>query len=179
MFVKWIAALIVAVNANSRAGEVAAGISFALLLALIPSGNLLWITLFIITFLLKINLAGELLFLALFKLIAPLTDRLLERLGAFVLSQPFLLDGFTAAYNLPLLPLSRFNNTIVMGGLVAGVLLWVPVFLLFRQLVIVYRRRLRDKIAGSKLVKALGRVPLVAAVGNAVRKIGGVYLSVR
>ncbi len=37
MFVKWIATLIVAVNANNRAGEVAAGISFALLLALIPT----------------------------------------------------------------------------------------------------------------------------------------------
>ena len=179
MFVKWIAALIVAVNANNRAGEVAAGISFALLLALIPSGNLLWIALFLITFLLKVNLAGELLFLALFKLPAPLSDGLLHRLGAWVLSQPFLQDPFTAAYNLPLLPLSRFNNTIVMGGLTAGLLLWVPVFLLFRQLVILYRRRLRDKIAGSRLVKALGRVPLVATVGNAVRRIGGVYLSVR
>ena len=128
MFVKWIATLVVAINANSRVGEVAAGISFALLLALIPSGNLLWITLFIITFLLKINLAGELLFLALFKLLVPLTDGLLDRLGALVLSRPFLIEAFTAAYNLPLLPLSRFNNTIVMGGLIAGLLLWAPVF---------------------------------------------------
>ena len=179
MFVKWIAALIVAINANNRAGEVAAGISFALLLALIPGGNLLWTVLFIITFLLKINLAGELLFLALFKLLAPLTDGLLHRLGAWMLNQPFLQDPFTAAYNLPLLPLSRFNNTIVMGGLIAGLLLWIPVFFLFRQLVILYRRRLRDKIAGSKLVKALGRVPLVASIGNMVRKLGGPYLTVR
>jgi uncharacterized protein (TIGR03546 family) len=96
-----------------------------------------------------------------------------------VLSWPFLQDPFTTAYNLPLLPLSLFNNTIVMGGLIAGLLFWVPVFFLFRQLVILYRRRLRDKIAGSRLVKALGRVPLVASVGNAVRRIGGVYLSVR
>ena len=179
MVIKWVAALMVAINANNRAGEVAAGISFALLLALIPSGNLLWIVLFIVTFLLKINLAGELLFLALFKLLAPLTDGLLHRLGAWMLNQPFLQDPFTAAYNLPLLPLSRFNNTIVMGGLIAGLLLWIPVFFLFRQLVILYRRRLRDKIAGSKLVKALGRVPLVASIGNMVRKLGGPYLTVR
>jgi len=81
MFVKWIATLIVAVNANSRAGEVAAGVSIALLLALIPSGNLLWFCLFLVTFFLKINLGAELLFLALFKLLAPLTDGLLHRLG--------------------------------------------------------------------------------------------------
>jgi uncharacterized protein (TIGR03546 family) len=179
MLVKWIATLIVAINANNRAGEVAAGVSFALLLALVPSGNLLWFCLFVIPFFLKINLAGELLFLALFKLLAPLTDGLLHRLGLVVLGQPLLSDLFTAAYNLPLLPLSRFNNTVVMGGLVAGIALWVPVFLLFRWLVVLYRRGLRDRIAGSRLVKALRRVPLIATIGNAVRKIGGAAMSLR
>ena len=48
MFVKWVATLIVALNANNRAGEDAAGVSFALLLALIPTGNLLWLLLFVI-----------------------------------------------------------------------------------------------------------------------------------
>ncbi len=179
MFVKWIAALIVALNANNRAGELAAAVSFALLLALIPSGNLLWFCLFLITFFLKINMGAELLFLALFKLLAPLTDGLLHHLGLVVLNQPFLSDAFTRAYNLPLLPLSRFNNTVVMGGLLAGIVLWVPVFLLFRRLVILYRRGLRDRIAGSRLVKALRRVPLVATIGNAVRKIGGAAMGLR
>ena len=179
MFVKLIASLVVAINANNRAGEVAAGVSFALLLALVPSGNLLWFCLFVITFLLKINLAAELLFLALFKLLAPLADVLLHRLGILVLNQSLLAELFTRAYNLPLLPLSRFNNTVVMGGLVSGIVLWVPVFLLFRQLVILYRRSLRDRIAGSRLVKALRRVPLIATIGNAVRKIGRAALSVR
>jgi uncharacterized protein (TIGR03546 family) len=176
MFVKWIATLIVAVNANNRVGEIAAGVSCALLLALIPSGNLLWFALFFFTLLLKINLAGELLFLALFKLLAPLADGLLHRLGALVLTWPLLERGFTTAYNLPILPLSRFNNTVVMGGVVAGLLLWIPVFLLFRLLVILYRRSLRDKIAGSRLIKALGRVPLLATIANAVRKVGGATL---
>jgi uncharacterized protein (TIGR03546 family) len=179
MFVKWIATLIVAINANNRAWEIAAGVSFALLLALIPTGNLLWFCLFVVTFFLKINLAAEMLFLALFKLLTPLADGLLHRLGLWVLSRPSLSDIFTGAYNLPLLPLSRFNNTVVMGGLIAGILLWVPVFLLFRQLVILYRSRLRDRIAGSRLVKALRRVPLVMKIGNAVRKIGGAAMSLR
>jgi uncharacterized protein (TIGR03546 family) len=179
MFVKWIATLIVAINANNRAGEVAAGVTFALLLALIPSGNLLWFLLFLITFFLKINLGAEFLFLALFKLLAPLTDGLLHRLGLLVLDRPMLADLFTKAYNLPLLPLSRFNNTVVMGGLIAGIVLWLPVFLLFRRLVILYRRRLRERIADSRLVKTLRRVPLIATIGNAVRKIGGAVMSVR
>ncbi|MBN2554049.1 MAG: TIGR03546 family protein [Spirochaetales bacterium] len=179
MFVKWIAALIVALNANNRAGEIAAGISFAFLLALVPAGNLMWPILFVVTMLLKINFAAELLFLALFKLIVPLADGLLHRLGLLVLSPPFLSEVFTTGYNLPLLPLTRFNNTVVMGGLVAGLVLWVPVFLLFRRLVVVYRSSLRERIAGSRLARALGRVPLVAAIGGAVRKLGGLALRLR
>jgi uncharacterized membrane protein len=66
-----------------------------------------------------------------------------------------------------------------MGGLIAGIVLWLPVFLLFRRLVILYRRRLRERIADSRLVKTLRRVPLIATIGNAVRKIGGVVMSVR
>jgi uncharacterized protein (TIGR03546 family) len=179
MFVKWIATLVVALNANNRAGEVAAGVSFALLLALVPGGNLLWVGLFVATFLLKINLAAELLFLALFKLPAPLADGLLHRLGALVLTRPFLAELFTAAYNLPILPFSRFNNTVVMGGLAAGLLLWLPVFLLFRRLVTLYRRTLRDRIAESGPVKALARVPLVASIAGAVRRIGGAAAGMR
>jgi uncharacterized protein (TIGR03546 family) len=179
MFVKWIATLIVAINANNRAGEIAAGISFALLLALIPTGNLLWFALFVITMLLKINFAALLLFLALFKLLVPLADGLLHRLGLLVLSLPLLSDFFSTGYNLPLLPLTRFNNTVVMGGLVAGLLLWVPVFLLFRRLVVAYRRSLRDRIAGSRLLRALGRIPLVATIGSAVHKVGGAALRLR
>jgi hypothetical protein len=45
--------------------------------------------------------------------------------------------------------------------------------------VIVYRRRLRDRIAGSRLVRSLRRVPLIATIGNAVRRIGGAAMSLR
>jgi uncharacterized protein (TIGR03546 family) len=179
MFVKWIATLIVGINANNRAGEIAAGVSFAFLLALLPSGNLFWFCLFLVTLFLKIHLGAELLFLAMFKLIAPLADGLLHRLGLLVLNISLLSDFFTTVYNLPLLPLTRFNNTVVMGGLIAGIVLWIPVFVLFRTLVRAYRRGLRDRIAGSRLVKALGRVPIVATIGNTVRKIGGAAVSLR
>jgi uncharacterized protein (TIGR03546 family) len=175
--IRWIATIVVAINANSRAGEVAAGIAFALLLALIPGGNLLWGVLFLLTFLLKINLAAELLFLALLRLLVPLADGPLDRLGYLVLSLPPLRPVFTALYNLPVVPLTRFNNTLVMGGLVAGLVLWLPLFFVFRALVFLYRLRLRDRLAGSRLVRAFRRVPLVAAIAAAARKLGPAALS--
>ena len=178
MLIKWIATLIVAINANRRAGEIAAGVACGCLLGIIPSGNMLWVVLFILTFFIKINLAVELLFLALCKLLAPLLDGLLHSLGYFVLTQPFLQGLFTSLYNVPLVPYSQFNNTIVMGGLIGGIILWLPVFFLFHQLVILYRKKLRDKIAGSKIIKAFGKLPFVDGIAQAVKKLGGIYAGV-
>ena len=179
MLVKLIARVVVALNANSRPGEMAAGAAMGLLLALVPGGNLLWAGLFALAFFLKINLAAMFLFLALFRLLAPLADGSLDRLGAVILSLPLLRGMFTGLYNLPLVPFTRFNNTVVMGGLVAGLVLFVPVFVLIRMLVGLYRRRLRERIAQSRLGQAVRRVPLFAAVGRAVDRLGGAALSLR
>mgnify|MGYP001052309379 CR=1 FL=1 len=170
--VRWIATLVVAVNSNRRAGEVAAGIASGLLLALVPGGNLLWRVLFLLSFLLKLNLAAELLFLALFRLLVPLADGLLDPLGHFLLTLPALQEPFTALYNLPLVPLTRFNDTLVMGGLAAGVALWLPAFFGARALVSAYRRRWRDRLAGSRIVQIFRRVPLVSSIAAAAAKLG-------
>ncbi len=171
--IKGIARLIVALNANTRPGEIAAGAAFGLLLALVPGGNLLWSALFILTFFLKINMTMTFLLLGLLRLVVPLADPALDALGFAVLSLAGLRGFFIAVQGLPLAPWTRFNDTVVMGGLLAGLLLWAPAFLLVRLLVSLYRRKLREKIAQSKLAKALGRVPLLSAIGKAVQALGG------
>ena len=62
MLLRGIVKLAVAMNSNRGEGEVAAAVAFALLLALIPAGNLLWFALLLATLLLKVNLAVEMLF---------------------------------------------------------------------------------------------------------------------
>lgn len=175
MFIKWIATLIIAINANSRAGEIAAGAACGFLLALLPAGNLLWIAFFLIFFFTKINLGAEFLFIALFKFIAPLLDGLLHGIGYIALTQPVLKGIFTSLYNIPLIPYTRFNNTVVMGSLITGIVLWLPFFFLIRQLVLLYRKNLRDKIAGSRLAVRFRRFPLVISIARAVQKISGIY----
>ncbi len=175
MFIKWIAALIIAINANTRAGEIAAGAACGFLLALLPAGNLLWIALFLIFFFTKINLGAEFLFIALFKLPVSLLAGLLHGIGYFVLTQPVLQEIFTALYNIPLIPYTRFNNTVVMGALITGIVLWLPFFFLLRLLVLLYRKNLMDKIAGSRLAVRFRRLPLVLSIARAAQKISGIY----
>ena len=175
MLFRSIAKIVVAVNSNRRTGEMAAGAAFGLLLALIPSGNLLWACLLLITLFIKINLAVELVLLGLFKLVVPLFDGPLHRLGYLILTIPGLESLFTNLTNLPIVPFTKFNNTIVMGGLAAGVALWFPVFFLFRLLIKLYRKHIRDRIAESRIVKNFLRLPLVSRIAGALRKATGLY----
>jgi uncharacterized protein (TIGR03546 family) len=175
MLITWIAKLIAGLNANRRAGEIAAGVSMGVLLALIPGANLLWLLIFVLTVFLKLNLGIELLVLAILKPIAPLGDPLLHTLGV----SEELFGLFTSLYNVPLLPFTRFNNTVVMGGVVAGLLLWLPIFFLSRVLVRVYRKRIHPRLAESKIVKAFQRVPIVSKLIAITRRFQRVYAAVR
>lgn len=170
-----IAKFLAALNANSRPGEAAAGFACGIVLALIPASNLLWILLFILFFFMKLHLATMILTTAVFKLFIGIADPLVDMLGLWILEQPALEPAFTQAMNTPVLPFLRFNNTLVAGGLAAGIVLWVPFFFLGRVLILLYRRKVRDKIASSRLVKFFEKTPLLRKLSTAFRKAATVY----
>jgi uncharacterized protein (TIGR03546 family) len=172
-----VAKFFAALNANSRPGEIGAGLACGVILALIPFGNLLWFLLFIVFFLLRLHVGTMLLVTALFKLFIGFTDPLLDTIGVWVLTHPGLYDGFTALYNIPFVPLTRFYNSLVTGGLLFGIIVWLPLYFVGKIAVTGYRRSVRDKIAESRLVKSIGKYPIVAKLSAAVRKASGVYKS--
>lgn len=171
--IKALARLIVALNLNTRPAEIAAGAALGLLLALVPGGNLVWIALFAVAFLVKINLAATFLLLGLLRLVVPFADPALDALGWAVLHLPFLQGAFAALQAAPVVPWTRFNDTVVMGGLVAGLALFVPAWLGVAALVRLYRAKLRERIAGSRLGRAIAKVPLFSTLGKAIAALGG------
>lgn len=175
MFIRWIARIVAVLNSNQRPIEVGAAVATALLLALMPSGNLLWIALFLVGFFVRLNLGIELLFLAIFGLLAPLADAAVDSVGYWFLTLPGLQGLFTALYGVPLVPFTRFNNSMVAGGLLLGVAAWVPFCLLGMQGVILYRRRLHPKIANSRIVRAIKTSPLFSRLSQAVGRVRSVY----
>ncbi|MFW5826853.1 MAG: TIGR03546 family protein [Alkalispirochaeta sp.] len=175
MIITWIARLIASLNANRRPGEIAAGIAMGVWLALLPAANLLWVTLFVITVFLKLNLAIELLILAVLSPVAALADGQLHLIGSAILTAEALEGFFTTLYNIPVVPFSRFNNTVVMGAFMAGAALWIPVFLIARVLVRVYRRSIHPRLAESRMVKAIHRIPGVSRLISLTKRFQNVY----
>lgn len=166
--IKPIAKLIVALNGNLAKSQIAAGFAWGLLLGLVPAGNVLWIVLFIVSFFFKSHRASKLLVLAIIKLLSAATAQAMDTVGWEVLHVEALQPVFTTLYNMPFVPFTKFNNTLVAGGLVSGIVLWLPVFFLILLLVPLYRNKVAPKIRENKLVKAIKNVPILAKLAGAV-----------
>jgi uncharacterized protein (TIGR03546 family) len=158
---KAIAKLILALNGNVKTSQIAAGLAWGVPLGLIPAGNIFWIVLFIVTFFFKHNHWSKIFFMLIVKLLSPLFIYQLDNFGWFVLHFEKLVPFFTTLYNMPLVPFTKFNNTLVMGGIVGGVILWLPVFIISTILIHAYRNTIAPLIRNSKIVKAIGKFPLL------------------
>lgn len=179
MFIRWIAKTFVAINSNTKPSQIAAAVSFAFLLALIPKANLLWISLFVLTFFLKINLAIEFVFIAIFDLITLLLDGILDKIGYVVLTLSSTEGFFTVLFNNTFFYFSRYYNTIVMGGLIVGIICFAPIYFLSNAFISLYREKVREKIAHNKFINALSKQPLIAGLKRKFVKALDFYNSIK
>ncbi len=166
MIITWFAKVFVAINSNKKTSQIALAISFAFLLALIPKANLFWISLFTLTFFLKINQAVEMVFLAVFSMLLDFLDIFLDKIGFAILTISSLGDFFTKLFNSPFFYMTKYYNSLVMGGLVVGLVMFVPIYFLSKYLVDVYRDKVRERIANNKFVKAVSKQPILTGVRN-------------
>ncbi len=164
---KGIIKLVLILNSNQKPWQIAGAAAMGLLMALVPAGNLLWIFLLLLLFLLRINRAIGLLFLLIFRLFAPLYDPLLDNLGYSLLTMASLKTFWESLYNLPVVPFTMFNDSLVMGGLAAGLVLFVPVTLLFRLLVTLYRNKIVPLWCHSKIYNKLKNIPWIKKLAGA------------
>ncbi|HSQ75089.1 MAG TPA: TIGR03546 family protein [Bacteroidota bacterium] len=142
--------------------QVAGGFALGSILGLSPMLTLQGIVVWLIIFVLNVNLAASLLALSVFSLIAWLLDPLFHWVGYQVLVNIEALQStWTALYNAPVAPLTRFNNTVVMGSFVSALVLFVPVYLGMKRFVVAYRASVGQKIAQWKVYRVLKQSSLV------------------
>ncbi len=150
-----LAKLLKALNAEGSPAQVSLGFTLGMVVGLTPLwtvSNLFWL---LVASVFRINLTAFFLAAVVFSGIAYLFDPSMERLGYWLLNLPALQDLWTAAYNNDLLRLTRFNNTLVLGGLVSGLVLALPFYLLSNFLVKNYRQHLLVWVRKTRLVKLL------------------------
>jgi uncharacterized protein (TIGR03546 family) len=75
--------------------------------------------------------------------------------GLALLQAPALTGLWTTLTNVPGVPLTNFNNSVVLGSVVGWVVLWLPIFFLARFLVVKYRVHVYERLKRTKLFKAV------------------------
>lgn len=149
-------------RAGQAPWQVAAGFALGTILGLSPMLTLQGIVIWLIVLILNVNLSAVLLGLTLCTLVAFLLDPLFHWLGYQILVNVDFLGGFwTTLYNAPLAPLTRFNNTVVMGSFAFALLCFVPVFWGMKRLLLAYRKHIGSKVEKWKVYQVLKQSALV------------------
>jgi len=165
---KAITSFLVALNSNAKKSQIAAGFAWGLLLGLVPVGNFFWIVLFLVSFFFNHNHGSKILGMLIIKILSPLIAPYIDVLGWQVLHIEALRPLFIKMYNMPFVPFTKFNNTLVAGGLVGGVVLWLPVFIIFMLLIPLYRNTVAPVIRESKFAKTMLKFPLFGIIDKAM-----------
>lgn len=149
-------------RAGQTPRQVAGGFALGSLVGLSPTLTLQGLAIWFVILLLDVNLSAAILAFGLFSFIAYIFDPVFHTVGYFLLVQVDSLSGlWTALYNAPIAPLTRFNNTVVLGSFVGALILFVPIFWGMRKLYIAYRDHLHKRIEQSKLYQIISKHFLV------------------
>ena len=164
--IRYIVKMFRALNANANPGEIAHAFSIALLLAFLPKNNLLWYILFIFFLFVRINKGAYFLLLILFSMFASAFDPIFNTVGYKILTLPALEGFFGTLIEIPFVGFTRFNNTIVMGSFICGLILYIPVYIAGRAFVKVWRTVIASRIRQNPVMKAFYKLPLVDKFRN-------------
>jgi uncharacterized protein (TIGR03546 family) len=137
---KLIQSLFKTLHSDGTPGQVAAGLALGAILGLTPLVSLHNAVVFAAIVLLNVSFPAAMFGWAVFVPIGFLLDPLFDALGRrLLLETPALTPLWTTLANTPVVPLTNFNNTVVLGSLVFAVVLWLPLFFFGRLGVARYR----------------------------------------
>jgi uncharacterized protein (TIGR03546 family) len=123
-----------ALLAQSSPGQLSMGLAMGVLVGLVPKGNLLAIVLGMVLAATRVNLGIAAAAIVACTFASSFLDPVSDRIGVWLLSQPQLHSLWTQLYNTPVMPWTAFNNSVVLGSLVLGLVLLYPLHRLTRPL---------------------------------------------
>jgi uncharacterized protein (TIGR03546 family) len=140
-------------NSDTATYSLAWGMALGCVLGFSPVISIQAFLVFAICFVFRVQLGAALFSAFFFKIVAYMIDPLADVIGRRILELPELRELFVTLHNMPLVPLTRFNNSIVMGSGIIGFALAIPLFFGFRIFILKYRQHVVARFQKSKLWK--------------------------
>jgi uncharacterized protein (TIGR03546 family) len=152
--------LLKVLNSERNPAQLAAAVAFGMMIGFSPFVSLHNLVIFLLVCLFRVNLTMFFVSLGVFKIFAFVLDPVFDLLGyGLLVDFKAMRPLWIAVTSGPIWPYFRFNNTIVIGSLVFGVIAWIPVYLGALAAVRAYRQHWREYLKNSKLLATLKTTP--------------------
>jgi len=155
LILKQIFSLLKVLNSDTGENQIAAGIACGLILGFAPAFSLQTVVVIVMLFFFRIQAGAAFASAFFFSIVAYVLDPAFDSIGKIVLEMGALKTIYTAMYNMPIIPFTKFYNSIVMGSLVLSFALFPIMFLLTKKMVVKYRVTVVARLEQTKLWKAV------------------------
>ncbi len=173
LLTKFLAKTLSILNSEISPRQIAAGFAFGVWMGLLPLNGYLPTFFLILSFLININLTIMFVAAGVAKIIAFGIDPIANQIGyTLLVTMQDLKPFWTKLYNMPVVPYTKFNNTLVLGSFVLGLFLLIPMYLIGHAGVTKYRTHWREKILKTKVMQ-LFKASTVYKLYSTYRGISG------
>ena len=153
---KTLQSLVKELHSDGTPMQIALGAALGAALGLTPIANVHNAIVLALLLVLNVSFGAGMLAWGLFVPLGFILDPVFDRIGHRLLMEtPALTPMWTSWFNAPLVPYTNFNNTVVLGSVVGWLVLFVPIMLLVRFLVVRYRATYGERVRRSKFYKAV------------------------
>ena len=141
-------------HSDGSPSQIAWGVALGAALGLTPIANAHNLVVLLLLAVLNVSFAAGMLAWAVFVPVGFMLDPLADRVGRWLLVDMTSLRGlWTTLDNAPVLALTSFNNTVVLGSVVLWLALLLPIYFGARYGVVRYRATLGERIRNSRYFK--------------------------
>lgn len=136
--------------------QISLGFALGMVAGLTPISSLHNLLVLLAILFFRVNISAAILSWMFFSVVAFLVDPFFHRFGLFLLTGIGALQDFwTTLYNVPIIPYTRFNNTIIMGSFIFSLLVFYPIYLGGHIMVVKYRETFLERLNRWKIVQVL------------------------
>jgi len=155
LILKQLFSFIKLLNSDTGTISIAAGVTCGFILGMTPVLSLHSLLVFVFILIFRVQVGAAFLAAFFFKFSAFLLDPVFHNVGSYFLELPSLKPILTSLYNMPIIPFTRFNNSIVMGSAVITFALSPLMFFLSIFLIKKYRELFVARFKQTSLWKAV------------------------
>ena len=148
-------------NGETAPRQVAAGLAFGIIVGLTPTFSLHNLVVLFLICIIRVNVSMFIFSSILVGILSFLVNPVSHWLGILLLiDMGFLKPVWTALYNMPIIPLTGFNNTLLLGSLVISLAVFYPALLFGEKGIVHYRNFLKPKLDNTRLVRFIKKSKL-------------------